>query len=142
MIEIGTNLIPIALGFLAQMTANKAQREAKEKRFLLETYTSNVNAISGVRAFASKENRSAKWFRRALVFVILTMFISPYLVAPFFGIDLIIQTKQQVSYFFGLFETEEVIFNKVSGLMKFEEIFRWATMILEFYFGSQFARNK
>ena len=30
----------------------------------------------------------------------------------------------------------------VEGLLKMDEIFRWATMIIEFYFGAQLAKGK
>ena len=30
----------------------------------------------------------------------------------------------------------------VDGLLKMDEIFRWATMIIEFYFGAQLAKGK
>ena len=142
MIEIATNLLPIASGFLAQMTANKAQRESRERKFLLQALVEKNKSTQEARTFANKENNVGRWFRRTLVIIILMFFIMPYLLAPFFDIDLVLQTKQKTMYLFGLVELEYTKFKTISGLMKFDEIFNWATMILEFYFGSQFARKR
>jgi hypothetical protein len=30
----------------------------------------------------------------------------------------------------------------VEGMLKFDEIFQWATMIIEFYFGAQLAKGR
>jgi len=40
-----------------------------------------------------------------------------------------------MKYFLGEYQV-------VSGLVKYDEIFSWASMIIEFYFGAQLAKGK
>jgi hypothetical protein len=35
-----------------------------------------------------------------------------------------------------------VEYKSVEGLLKLDEIFKWATMIIEFYFGAQLAKGR
>ena len=45
--------------------------------------------------------------------------------------------------FLGFQFTPDVVeYATVEGLLKMDEIFRWATMIIEFYFGAQLAKGK
>ena len=45
--------------------------------------------------------------------------------------------------FLGFQFTPDVVeYVTVEGMLKFDEIFKWATMIIEFYFGAQLAKGK
>ena len=39
-------------------------------------------------------------------------------------------------------EPETTTYITVEAMVKYEEIFKWATMIVEFYFGAQLAKGK
>jgi hypothetical protein len=54
-----------------------------------------------------------------------------------------IQTVIKGFSFFGLQLTpDKVEYVVVEGMLKFDEIFKWATMIIEFYFGAQLAKGR
>jgi hypothetical protein len=141
MIALLTNIIPIALGFFAKLSAIKSQSNSDYQKLVIETLSAKNKNINSAREFSKTESKSAQWFRRSVVFILLS-FVSFYIAAPFFGIDLVIQTNKTTSYLFGLIEFSYPGFKTISGLFKFDEIFSWVTMIIEFYFGGQLAKGK
>lgn len=133
--------MPIALGFFAKLTAIKSQAATDTLHLALQIAAAKNKSINNAREFSKTESVSAQWFRRSLVFVILS-FVLIYLVVPIFGVDLVIQVDDTTSLLFGLIEFNSIEFKTINGLFKFNEIFGWATMIIEFYFGSQIAKGK
>lgn len=141
MIAIFTSIMPIALGFFAKLMAIKSQSESDRTELLIKINVAKQENINSAREFSKTESTSAQWFRRSLVFVILS-FVLIYLVVPFFGVDLVIKIDDTTSLLFGLIEFNSSEFKTINGLFKFDEIFSWATMIIEFYFGGQLAKGK
>ena len=78
-----------------------------------------------------------------IMFAVLAL-VAIYPLAGVFGIDTVIEVVEKpATFFFGLFEIGGgTRFETVKGLYKFDEIFAWATMIIEFYFGGQLAKGK
>jgi hypothetical protein len=60
-----------------------------------------------------------------------------------FNVPTVIPTVIKGFSFLGLQFTPDVVeYVTVEGMMKFDEIFKWASMIIEFYFGAQLAKGK
>lgn len=141
MITLLTNLVPVALGFFAKLLAIKSQAASDNQRLMLEAFAAKNESIAAAREFSKTEGVGAQYFRRALVFVLLS-FVLIYLLAPIFGTDLVVKISDNTSLLFGLVEFDSSEFKTISGLFKFDEIFGWVTMIIEFYFGGQLAKGK
>ena len=135
-----THLIPIALGFFAKLMAIKSKQSHDEQKLMLQALSAKSTQIDKARENANKESSMAAWNRRFLIIVILAL-VAVYPLAGLFGIDTAIPVTTEGFSFLGLFEIGGgTTLEKVSGLYKFDEIFQWATIIIEFYFGGQLAK--
>jgi hypothetical protein len=143
MITILQHLIPIALGFFAKLVAIKSQQAHDQNKMMLEVLAAKSGEIQKAREQSNNESPMAAWNRRILMFAVLAL-VAIYPLAGVFGIDTVIEVVEKpVTFFFGLFEIGGgTRFETVKGLYKFDEIFAWATMIIEFYFGGQLAKGK
>ena len=140
MTNLFTHLIPIALGFLAKLMAIKSKQSHDEQKLMLQALSAKSTQIDKARENANKESSMAAWNRRFLIVVILAL-VAVYPLAGMFGIETIIPVTTEGFSLFGLFEIGGgTTLQTVSGLYKFDEIFQWATIIIEFYFGGQLAK--
>jgi|TARA_R110000744_G_scaffold288543_1_gene399504 hypothetical protein len=141
LISLLTHLIPISLGFFAKLSAIKSKQSHDEQKILLNAFVAKSKSISSAREFASKENRGAQWNRRFLIVVILSL-VAIYPLAGLLGVETVIPVEYQGFSLLGLIEFGGgTRFQEVVGLYKFDEIFQWATIIIEFYFGGQLAKS-
>jgi len=137
-----THLIPIALGFFAKLVAIKSQQAHDQQKLMLEALAAKSEQINLAREQSNVEGPMAAWNRRILMFVILAL-VAIYPLAGIFGIETVIPVTSEGFSFLGLFTIGGgTTFETVKGLYKFDEIFAWATMIVEFYFGGQLAKGK
>ena len=135
-----THLVPIALGFIAKLMAIKSQQAHDQQKLMLETLAAKSGEIDKAREYALKESPFAAWNRRILILVILTL-VAIYPLAGVFGVDTVVKTTTEGVSILGLFSFGGgESFHTIKGLYKFDEIFAWATMIVEFYFGGQLAK--
>jgi hypothetical protein len=143
MITILQHLIPIALGFFAKLVAIKSQQAHDQNKMMLEVLAAKSGEIQKAREQSNNESPMAAWNRRILMFAVLAL-VAIYPLAGVFGINTVIEVVEKpATFFFGLFEIGGgTRFETVKGLYKFDEIFAWATMIIEFYFGGQLAKGK
>tara|TARA_R110002020_G_scaffold133108_4_gene297050 strand:- start:77 stop:505 length:429 start_codon:yes stop_codon:yes gene_type:complete len=140
MTSILSHLIPIALGFFAKLVAIKSKQSHDEQKLMLQALSAKSVQIDKARENANKESSMAAWNRRFLIIVILAL-VAVYPLAGMFGIETIIPVTTEGFSLFGLFEIGGgTTLETVSGLYKFDEIFQWATIIIEFYFGGQLAK--
>lgn len=137
-VALVTEIIPIALGYFATSSANKDQAIRDNMAFAIEELANRHKSTDLARVFSKSESIAGQWFRRAIVLILLS-FIMMYILMPIFGIDLIIATEIKES-FLGLFTSEHTEYETIKGLFKFEEIFSWVAIIIEFYFGGQLAK--
>jgi len=141
MISILTHLIPIALGFFAKLVAIKSKQAHDEQKLMLQALSAKSVQIDKARENANKESSMAAWNRRFLIVVILSL-VAIYPLAGIFGIETILPVTTKGFSFLGLFEIGGgTTLETVTGLYKFDEIFQWATIIIEFYFGGQLAKS-
>lgn len=143
MLTLLQHIIPIALGFFAKLLAIKSQQAHDQQQLMLQALAAKSEQIDKAREFSKDESPMAAWNRRILMFVILGL-VAVYPFAGLIGIDTVIEVKEEGSSFlFGLFEWGGATkFETVKGLFKFDEIFKWCTMIVEFYFGGQLAKGR
>jgi hypothetical protein len=83
--------------------------------------------------------------RRIIILVILALIIFTQIAPVFFDVPTVIPTIIEGTSFFGIQLTPDVIeYIKIEAgaVLKMDEIFGWATMIVEFYFGAQLAKGK
>jgi hypothetical protein len=136
-----THLIPIALGFFAKLLAIKSQQAHDQQKLMLEALAAKSKEIQKARDQSNNESPMAAWNRRILMFAILAL-VAIYPLAGIFGIETVIPVDIKPSSFLFFEWGGGTTFETVKGLYKFDEIFAWATMIVEFYFGGQLAKGK
>ncbi len=142
MIALLTNIIPIALGFFAKLTALKSQAASDNQKLMIEALSAKAGIIDSAREQSNKESPWAALNRRVIIFVILFL-VALYPLSGIIGIDTVIPVVEKGFSFLGIEITpDQTEYITVSGLLKFPEIFGWAQLIIEFYFGAQLAKGR
>jgi hypothetical protein len=135
-----THLIPIILGFVAKLLAIKSAQAHEQQKLMLESLAARSEQINLARESALKESPFAAWNRRILILVILAL-VAIYPLAGILGVETVVKSTSEGFSFLGLFSIGGgETFTTLKGLYKFDEIFQWATLIVEFYFGGQLAK--
>ena len=143
MFSIITSMLPILLGFVAKLIALKSQAASEQQKLMIESMQARNDSINQARAAADKESPMAAWNRRFIIIVILGLIIFTQVAPVFLDVPTVIPTVVEGLSFLGLQITPDVVeYVTVEGMMKFDEIFKWAAMIIEFYFGAQLAKGK
>jgi len=145
MIGFLTNVAPIALGFVAKLFALKSQAAAENQKLMIQNLQARNDSINQARDRADKESPMAALNRRVIIFVILALIIFTQIAPVFFDVPTIVPTTTEGFSLFGLQFTPDVIEYvklEAGAVLKMDEIFGWATMIIEFYFGAQLAKGK
>jgi len=143
MMSLLINVLPILLGFVAKLIALKSQAAADQQKLMIESMQARNDSINQARAAADKESPMAAWNRRFIIVVILGLIIFTQVAPVWFDVPTVIPTVVKGLSFLGLQITPDVVeYVTVEGMLKFDEIFQWATMIIEFYFGAQLAKGK
>ena len=143
MISLITSIAPIFLGFFAKLLALKSQAATENQKLMIESMQARNDSINQARAAADKESPMAAWNRRFIIMVILGLIIFTQVAPVLFSVPTVIPTVIEGFSFLGLQFTPDVVeYVTVEGMMKFDEIFKWASMIIEFYFGAQLAKGK
>ena len=138
-----TNIAPIILGFVAKLFALKSQAAAENQKLMIQSLQVRNDSINMARDRADKESPMAAMNRRVIIFVILGLVIFTQVGPVYFDVPTVIPNIVKGFSFFGLQITPDVVeYATVEGLLKMDEIFRWATMIIEFYFGAQLAKGR
>jgi len=135
--------LPILLGFVAKLIALKSQAASENQKLMIQNLQARNDSINQARDRADKESPMAAWNRRFIIMVILGLIIFTQVAPVFLDVPTVIPTVIEGFSFFGFQLTPDVVeYVTVEGMMKFDEIFKWATMIIEFYFGAQLAKGK
>jgi len=143
MIALLTNIAPIILGFVAKLFALKSQAAAENQKLMIQSLQVRNDSINQARDRADKESPMAAMNRRVIIFVILGLVIFTQVGPVYFDVPTVIPTVIKGASILGFQLTPDTIeYATVEGLLKMDEIFRWATMIIEFYFGAQLAKGK
>ena len=143
MMGLFTSIAPILLGFIAKLIALKSQAASEQQKLMIQSLQVRNDSINQARDRADKESPMAAWNRRIIILVILGLVIFTQVGPVYFDVPTVIPTVIKGLSFLGLQITPDKIeYVTVEGMLKFDEIFRWATMIIEFYFGAQLAKAR
>ena len=143
MFSILTSALPILLGFIAKLIALKSQAASEHQKLMIQSLQVRNDSINQARDRADKESPMAAWNRRFIIVVILGLIIFTQAAPEWFDVPTVVPTVVKGFSFFGLQITPDVVeYVTVEGMLKFDEIFKWATMIIEFYFGAQLAKGR
>ena len=143
MIGFLTNIAPIILGFVAKLFALKSQAASENQKLMIQSLQVRNDSINMARDRADKESPMAAMNRRVIIFVILGLVIFTQVAPIYFDVPTVIPTIVEGFSILGIQLTPDVVeYASVEGLLKMDEIFKWATMIIEFYFGAQLAKGK
>jgi len=143
MISFITGIAPILLGFLGKLVALKSQAASENQKLMIESMQARNDSINQARAAADKESPMAAMNRRIIIMVILALIIFTQIAPVWFNIPTAIPVVQKGFSILGINLTQDVVeYQVISGLIKYDEIFAWASMIIEFYFGAQLAKGK
>jgi hypothetical protein len=143
MMALLTNVAPIILGFVAKLFALKSQAAAENQKLMIQSLQVRNDSINQARDRADKESPMAAWNRRIIILVILALVIFTQVAPVWFDVPTVIPTVVKGASILGFQLTPDVVeYITVEGMLKFDEIFQWATMIIEFYFGAQLAKGR
>ena len=143
MIGFLTNIAPIALGFVAKLLALKSQAAQEQQKLMIQNLQVRNDSINQARGRADKESPMAAMNRRIIILTILALVIFTQVAPVFWDIPTVIPTVIEGFNVLGFQLTPDVVeYVTVEGMLKFDEIFGWATMIIEFYFGAQLAKGR
>ena len=146
MIAFIANIAPIALGFLGKLFALKSQAAQEQQKLMIENMNARNDSINQARTFADKESPMAAWNRRIIILVILALVIFTQVAPVLFDTEMVIPTTKEGYSFLGIFQITpdviEYVTIQAGSVVKMDELFGWATMIIEFYFGAQLAKGK
>ena len=143
MMALLTNVAPIILGFVAKLFALKSQAASENQKLMIQSLQVRNDSINQARDRADKESPMAAMNRRVIIFVILGLVIFTQVAPVYFDVPTVVPTIVKGFSFLGFQLTPDVVeYVTVEGMLKFDEIFKWATMIIEFYFGAQLAKGR
>jgi hypothetical protein len=145
MIGFLTNIAPIALGFVAKLVALKSQAAQEQQKMMIENLQVRNDSINQARSMAQKESPMAAMNRRIIILVILALIIFTQIAPVFFNVPTVIPTVIEGASLLGIQltpDTMDYVTVQAGAVLKFDEVFQWATMIIEFYFGAQLAKGK
>ncbi len=143
MMALLTNVAPIILGFVAKLFALKSQAASDNQKLMIQSLQVRNESINMARDRADKESPMAAMNRRIIILVILGLVIFTQVAPVVFDVPTLVPTIIEGFSFLGFQFTPDVVeYATVDGLLKMDEIFGWATMIIEFYFGAQLAKGK
>ena len=145
MIGLLTNIAPIALGFIGKLFALKSQAAQEQQKLMIQNLQARNDSINQARDRADKESPMAAMNRRVIILVILALIIFTQVAPVIFDVPTVIPTVIEGTSFLGITFVPDVIEYvtiQAGSVLKMDEIFGWATMIIEFYFGAQLAKGK
>ena len=143
MIGFLTNIAPIALGFIGKLFALKSQAAQEQQKLMIQNLQVRNDSINQAREMATKESPMDAMNRRIIILTILALVIFTQIAPVFWDVPTVIPTVIEGASILGFQLTPDVVeYVTVEGMLKFDEIFRWATMIIEFYFGAQLAKGR
>ena len=133
------------LGFVGKLFALKQQAAAENQKLMMQQFAAKDKSINDARDRADKESPMAAMNRRVIILVILALIIFTQVAPVIFDVPTVIPTIVEGTSFFGITfvpDVVEYVTIQAGSVVKMDEIFGWATMIIEFYFGAQLAKGK
>ena len=143
MMGLLTNILPILGGFLMKLFALNQQAKQEQHSQMLDAFAARSQNMQDARDTASKESPMAALNRRVIIFVILALVVFTQIAPVIWNVETVVPTVREGFSLLGIQVTaDEVEYVTVKGMLKLNEVFEWATLIIEFYFGAQLAKGK
>jgi uncharacterized membrane protein len=137
-------IAPLLGGWLMKMIAINQENKSLEQQRLIAALAARSGELEKAREMALKESPFAAWNRRILIFSILFLIIL-YVAFPLIFPDIptaVPIVKEGFSFLGFQLTADEIEYQMVNGIVKYDEVFAWASMIVEFYFGAQLAKGR
>ena len=145
MISLLTNLAPILFGFVAKIIAVKAQAASDNQKLMIQNMNARNDSINQAREAEKTEGIGARLNRRVIIFVILSLIIFTQVAPVFFNVPTVVPTVIEGISILGLQltrDTIEYVTVEAGAVLKLNEVFAWATTIIEVYFGAQLGKGR
>ena len=140
MIEILTNVLPIGFGYIMKIFSMNQKAKHDQQKMQLEAIAGRREETNQIRQQMNNESPMAALNRRIIILTILGLVVFTQIAPVFMDISTVIPVVEKSNGFLGFGGGETTTFMPVEGLVKYEEIFQWASLIIEVYFGSQLAK--
>tara|TARA_R110002012_G_scaffold85043_2_gene212148 strand:- start:1190 stop:1621 length:432 start_codon:yes stop_codon:yes gene_type:complete len=143
MLELATSILPIGLGFIAKLFAIKSKAASDNQKLMLQQMNANAESTNAAREFSKSESPYAAFNRRLIIIIILALIVFLQISPVLFDVPTIIKVTQDGYSFLGLFQiTPDVVeYVQLNGVIKYEEVFQFCSLIVSFYFGASLARG-
>ena len=144
MIEILTNVLPIGFGYIMKLFSMNQQAKQDQQRMQLEALTARSNEIDKAREQMNKESPMAAMNRRIIILVILGLVVFTQIAPVVFDIQTAIPVIEKGTSFLGFeisSDKESFITVPQHTIIAYQEVWEWATLIVEVYFGGQLAKK-
>jgi len=142
MISLLTNVAPIIMGFIMKLMAIKSKAATDLQKLQIEALSARAEQVDKAREAAKSESPWAAMNRRVIIFVLLGIIVFTQVAPVFLDVPTVIPTIIKGSSFLGFDITPDKIeYITVKGMLKLDEVFKWTTIIVEFYFGAQLAKG-
>jgi len=126
-----------------KLFALNQQAKQEQQKQMLDVFAARSQSLEDARAQSNKESPMAAMNRRVIIFVILGLVVFTQVAPVLWNVETVVPTVREGFSLLGFQLTaDEVEYVTVKGMLKLNEVFSWATMIVEFYFGAQLAKGK
>ena len=144
MIEIFTNVIPIAFGYLMKIFALNQQAKQDQQKMQLEALAGRRNETNQIREQMNKESPMAAMNRRIIILTILGLVVFTQVAPVMFDIQTAIPVIEKGTSFLGFeisSDKETFVTVPQDTIIAYQEVWSWTTLIVEVYFGGQLAKR-
>jgi hypothetical protein len=122
--------------------AIKSKAATDLQKLQIEALSARAEQVDKAREAAKSESPWAALNRRVIIFVLLGIIVFTQVAPVFLDVPTVIPTIIKGSSFLGFDITPDKIeYITVKGMLKLDEVFKWTTIIVEFYFGAQLAKG-
>ncbi len=130
------------MGFIMKLMAIKSKAATDLQKLQIEALSARAGEIDKAREAAKSESPWAAMNRRVIIFVLLGIIVFTQVAPVFLDVPTVIPTIIKGTSFLGFDITPDKIeYITVKGMLKLDEVFKWTTIIVEFYFGAQLAKG-
>ena len=143
MIDLVTSILPIGLGFIAKLIAIKSKAADDNQKLMIQQMNANAVSTNAARDFSKTESPYAAFNRRFIIIVILGLIVFLQIAPVVFDIPTAIKVTQEGWGIFGSipFTPDVVEYIQVAGVIEYESIWNFSSLIVSFYFGSSLAKG-
>ena len=144
MFDLLTSILPIGLGFVAKLVAIKSKAADDNQKLMIQAMNANAASTNSAREFSKGESKMASLNRRTIIwsmlFLIIFLQVSPVL----FDVPTVVEVIDKGWSLFGIIPItpDKIRFEQITGVIKFEEIFEFLSLIISFYFGASLSQTR